>query len=140
MDIIDDKKKLNEKISLNNMRRMEQIRYDNTSQLNSNMDNMDNFSNFENSNIIENFTSGIEDLVKYNEAATDKQKVQEDKINLIKEKELSLEKTNALFKSSNDRNNFKKKIISTLVAVIFLLFILSISTYVYLIRDFKINN
>ncbi len=139
IDIIDDKKKLNEKISLNNMGRMEQIIYNNTSQLNSNIDNMDNFSNFENSNIIENF-SGVDELVKYNEDLTEKQKVQEDKIKLIKEKELSLEKTNALFKSSFDRNNFKKKIISTLIAVIFLLFILSISTYVYLIRDFKINN
>lgn len=91
-------------------------------------------------NTFESFGNQTDDIIKYNEELNDKQKLQKDKINLIQEKELSLEKTNALFKSSNDRNNFKKKIIYTFVALIFFVFILSISTYIYLLRDFKINN
>jgi hypothetical protein len=133
INIIDNNIKKNDKISLNNKYRMQKIINNNLSQIYSNIDNIEKFSNFE------NFT-GVNELVKYNEDLTNKQKNQQDKIRLIKEKELSLEKTNALFISSKDRNNFKKKIIYTLIAVIFFLFILSISTYIYFIRDFKINN
>ena len=100
--------------------------YDDNNQMNA------NFENFTNQN-------KIDELINYNKELSEKQKVQKDKINLIKEKESSLEKTNELLKTSTDRNNFKKKIIYTLIALIFLLFILSLSTYIYFIRDFKVN-
>ena len=100
--------------------------YDDNNQMNS------NFENFTNHN-------KIDELIQYNKNLTEKQKLQKDKINLIKEKELSLEKTSELLKTSTDRNNFKKKVIYTLIALIFFLFILSLSTYIYFIRDFKVK-
>lgn len=100
--------------------------YDDNNQMNA------NFESFTNQ-------SKIDDLIQYNKELSEKQKVQKDKINLIKEKELSLEKTNELLKTSSDRNNFKKKVIYTLIALIFFLFILSLSTYIYFVRDFKVN-
>ena len=76
-------------------------------------------------------------LIEYNQLLTEKQKVQKDKIELIKQKEENLNKVSASLKSGNDRNSFKKKIIYTLIALIFFLFILSLSTYIYFVRDFK---
>ena len=86
---------------------------------------------------LESFTNPTETIIEYNKVLSDKQKVQKDKIELIKEKENNLQKINALLNSSNDRNNFKKKIIYSLIAAIFLFFILSLSTYIYFVRDFK---
>ncbi len=88
---------------------------------------------------IESFTNPTESIIEYNKALSEKQKVQQDKLELIKEKEANLIKVNASLKSSNDRNNFKKKIIYTLVALIFFLFLLCLSTYIYFVRDFKVN-
>ena len=86
-----------------------------------------------------NNSDGINELIEYNKELLKKHEVQKDKIELIREKEINLQKVNALLKTSNDRNSFKKKIILTLVALIFLLFILSLSTYIYFIRNFKIE-
>ena len=85
----------------------------------------------------ENFSSNIDSIIKYNKELTEKQKEQKNKIELIKEKEINLNKVNSALKSSNERNNFKRKLIYTLTAVIILLFVLSLSTYIYLVRDFK---
>lgn len=100
--------------------------YDDNNQMTDNT----NIESFDNSN-------SIEDLIKYNQGLIDKQQVQKDKIELIKQKEENLNKVSASLKSSNDRNNFKRKVIYTLVALIFFLFILSLSTYIYFVRDFK---
>ena len=100
-------------------------------------DFLNNISN-NNNQMIETF-SDIENVIDYNKKMEDKHNLQKDKIKLIKEKEEFLLKTNALLKSSNERNNFKVKIISTLISLIFLLFILSLSTYIYFYRDFKIK-
>jgi lipopolysaccharide export LptBFGC system permease protein LptF len=85
----------------------------------------------------ETMDNNIDSIIKYNQELTEKQKVQKDKIELIKDKEANLIKVNSLLKSSNDRNNFKRKIIYTLVAFILLLFVLCLSTYIYFVRDFK---
>ena len=101
---------------------------------------MYNDNNQMNSNSqIESFTNPTDSIIEYNKALSEKQKVQQDKLELIKEKEANLIKVNASLKSSNDRNNFKKKIIYTLVALIFFLFLLCLSTYIYFVRDFKVN-
>ena len=128
-NLIKDNDKMN-KISrehnIKSMYKFEKKIYDDNNQMNSNFEHFDNANNFE-------------DLIKYNQELTEKQELQKDKINLIKEKELSLEKTSELLKTSTNRNNFKKKVIYTLVALIFFLFILSLSTYIYFVRDFKIQ-
>ena len=98
--------------------------------------NTDTNSTFETFN---NNSDGINELIEYNKELSKKQEVQKDKIELIREKEINLQKVNALLKTSNDRNSFKKKIILTLIALIFLLFVLSLSTYIYFVRDFKIE-
>lgn len=115
-------KKLLEKTKLDFKKKI----YDDNNQMKDNA----NIENFDNSN-------SIEDLIKYNQGLIDKQQVQKDKIELIKQKEENLNKVSASLKSSNDRNNFKRKVIYTLVALIFFLFILSLSTYIYFVRDFK---
>ena len=85
----------------------------------------------------ENFSSNIDSIIQYNIDLTEKQKEQKNKIELIKEKEINLNKVNSSLKSSNERNSFKRKLIYTLIACILLLFVLSLSTYIYLVRDFK---
>lgn len=119
-------KEINNNFMENSLKKFRKKIYDDNNQMNA------NFENFTNQ-------SKIDDLIQYNKELSEKQKVQKDKINLIKEKELSLEKTNELLKTSSDRNNFKKKVIYTLIALIFFLFILSLSTYIYFVRDFKVN-
>lgn len=120
------KSKINNEFMNNSLNILKKNIYDDNNQMNS------NFENFTNHN-------KIDELIQYNKNLTEKQKLQKDKINLIKEKELSLEKTSELLKTSTDRNNFKKKVIYTLIALIFFLFILSLSTYIYFIRDFKVK-
>jgi hypothetical protein len=85
----------------------------------------------------ETMDNNIDSIIKYNQELTEKQKLQKNKIELIKDKEENLTKVNSLLKSSNDRNNFKRKIIYTLIAFILLIFVLSLSTYIYFVRDFK---
>jgi uncharacterized ion transporter superfamily protein YfcC len=85
----------------------------------------------------ENFSSNIDSIIQYNIDLTEKQKEQKNKIELIKEKEINLNKVNSSLKSSNERNSFKRKLIYTLFAGILLVFVLSLSTYIYLVRDFK---
>ena len=119
-------KEINNNFMEKSLKKFRKKIYDDNNQMNA------NFESFTNQ-------SKIDDLIQYNKELSEKQKVQKDKINLIKEKELSLEKTNELLKTSSDRNNFKKKVIYTLIALIFFLFILSLSTYIYFVRDFKVN-
>ena len=88
---------------------------------------------------LESFTN-LEDTIEYNKKLSEKQKIQKDNIQKIQDKEQLLEKTDALLKTSNERNSFKRKIIYSLVAVIFLMFILSIGFYIHYIRDFKPPN
>ena len=85
----------------------------------------------------ENFSSNIDSIIQYNIDLTEKHNEQKNKIELIKEKEINLNKVNSSLKSSNERNSFKRKLIYTLFAGILLVFVLSLSTYIYLVRDFK---
>jgi hypothetical protein len=87
--------------------------------------------------IMEQFqVNNANELINQNKKLMDKQEVQKDNIKKIQEKEKNLEKSEALYQSSADRNDFKVKIIYSLVAFIFLFFILSIALYVYYVRDF----
>lgn len=87
----------------------------------------------------ESESDNIDSIIKYNQELTEQQKLQKDKIELIKNKEIDLIKVNSLLKSSNNRNSFKRKLIYTLVAFIILFFLLCLSTYIYFVRDFKPN-
>ncbi len=87
--------------------------------------------------VIESFST-LQDTIDYNNELSEKQKVQKDNIQKVQDKEQLLEKTDALLKTSIERNNFKRKLIYSLVAVIFLLFVLSIGFYVHYVRDFKV--
>ena len=81
--------------------------------------------------------SNLEETIEYNKKLSEKQEVQKDNIQKIQDKEKLLEKTDALLRTSYERNSFKRKLIYSLVAVIFLMFILSIGFYIHYVRDFK---
>jgi hypothetical protein len=99
---------------------------------------MDNDNNNMNANPpkLESF-SNLENTIEYNKELSEKQVVQKDNIQKIQDKEQLLEKTNAQLRTSYERNGFKRKLVYSLVAVIFLMFILSIGFYIHYIRDFK---
>ena len=124
------KSKINNEFMKKSIKNIKKKIYNDNSQMNT--DTNSTFETFNNS-------EDINELIEYNKELSKKQEVQKDKIELIREKETNLQKVNALLKTSNDRNSFKKKIILTLIALIFLLFILSLSTYIYFVRDFKIE-
>ena len=84
-------------------------------------------------NQYENYNN-MDEIIETNKKLSKSQQIQKDNISKIKEKELQLNSTSELLKTSVTRNEFKKKIIYTLIALIFLLFILSIATYIYFIR------
>lgn len=122
------KENIIKKFNENNLEKLQKNIYNDNNQMNTNNNIIEPFNN----------SNSIDELIEYNQLLTEKQKVQKDKIELIKQKEENLNKVNASLKSGNDRNSFKRKIIYTLVALIFFLFILSLSTYIYFVRDFKV--
>jgi hypothetical protein len=99
------------------------------------IDNDNNTMNA-NSQTLESF-SNLDKTIEYNKNLSEKQEVQKDNIQKIQDKEQLLEKTDALLRTSYERNSFKRKIIYSLVAFIFLMFILSIAFYIHYVRDFK---
>ena len=98
---------------------------------------IDNDNNTMNANspTLESF-SNLDKTIEYNKNLSEKQEVQKDNIQKIQDKEQLLEKTDALLRTSYERNSFKRKIIYSLVAFIFLMFILSIAFYIHYVRDF----
>ena len=56
---------------------------------------------------LSNYSSN-DDLLKYNEELTEKQKVQKGKIELIKQNVEKLDKDYASYKSGSDRSGFKR--------------------------------
>lgn len=98
------------------------------------IDNDNNTMNA-NSQTLESF-SNLDKTIEYNKNLSEKQEVQKDNIQKIQDKEQLLEKTDALLRTSYERNSFKRKIIYSLVAFIFLMFILSIAFYIHYVRDF----
>ena len=130
--VINNKINLEENYKKNKMALLKKNIYDDSNQMIYNYDRPESFSNYYDEN-------SLTAMFNYNKDLTEKSKVLKDNIELIKEKETNLQKINAQLKTSNNRNAFKKKIIQTLIALIFLLFILSLSSYIYFVRDYKIN-
>lgn len=104
---------------------LENIMINDNNTMNTNLPNLESFSN-------------LEETIEYNKKLSEKQEVQKNNIQKIQDKEQLLEKTNALLKTSYERNNFKRKLIYSLIAFIFLMFILSIAFYIHYVRDFKV--
>lgn len=130
--ILDKKVELETDFKKNNLEKLEKKFYNDNNQMSTDNNTKESFSNY----ILDN---NVNTIIEYNKELTEKQKVQKDKIELVKEKEANLIKVNAALKSSNDRNNFKRKIIYTLIALIFFVFLMCLSTYIYFVRDFKVS-
>lgn len=67
-----------------------------------------------------------------------KQQIQIDQLKEIEEKERLLLTRSRMLQISQDRNSYKKKIIYTLLAVIFFIFILILATYVLYSRKISL--
>lgn len=96
-------------------------------------------------NEINNYIDTIENNMKLNEVSmmelqnknidlVNKNKIQVDQLREIEEKEKLLLTRSRMLQIAQDRNAYKKKIIYTLIAVIFLILILTIVMYVYFSR------
>jgi predicted PurR-regulated permease PerM len=82
----------------------------------------------------------ISDIESKNDQLQQKQQVQIDQLKQIEDKEKLLLTRSRMLQISQDRNSYKKKIIYTLLATIFLLFIITIALYVYFVRAKAPNN
>lgn len=76
----------------------------------------------------------ISDLDKKNNQLLKKQTVQINQLKEIEDKEKLLLTRSRMLQIAQDRNSYKKKIIYTLIATIFLIFIITIALYIFLIR------
>ena len=79
----------------------------------------------------------LAELSNKNTQLMEKQKIQIDQLKEIEDKEKLLLTRSRMLQISQDRNSYKKKIIYSLIAVIFAVFILTIVMYVLFSR--KIN-
>jgi hypothetical protein len=66
-----------------------------------------------------------------------KQKIQSEQLREIQEKEKLLLTRSRMLQIIQDKNSFKKKVIYTLLSIIFLIFIITLALYVYFIRVVK---
>jgi len=80
----------------------------------------------------------IQDLESKNQELSKKQEIQQNQLKEIEDKEKLLLTRSRMLQISQDRNSYKKKIIYTLIAAIFLIFILTIVLYVYFKRKLNI--
>ena len=80
----------------------------------------------------------IMEINNKNNELLSKQNVQIQQLKEIEDKEKLLLTRSRMLQIAQDRNSYKKKIIYTLLATIFLIFILTIVLYVYYVR--KIGN
>ena len=76
----------------------------------------------------------IANLNVKNKELIDKQKIQFEQLKEIQDKEKLLLTRSRMLQISQDRNSYKKKIIYTLIAVVFAIFILCIVMYVLFTR------
>ena len=88
-------------------------------------------------NNVEMQTVSLAELSNKNTQLMEKQKIQIDQLKEIEDKEKLLLTRSRMLQISQDRNSYKKKIIYSLIAVIFAVFILTIVMYVLFSR--KIN-
>ena len=81
----------------------------------------------------------IQDLESKNQELLKKKMIQENQLIEIQDKEKLLLTRSRMLQISQDRNSYKKKIIYTLIALIFLIFIFTLALYVYFTRKIKMN-
>jgi hypothetical protein len=85
----------------------------------------------------------ISELDNKNKQLLEKQEVQINQLKEIEDKEKLLLTRSRMLQIAQDRNSYKKKIIYTLIATIFLIFILTIALYVFFVRkkaSIPVNN
>jgi uncharacterized membrane protein len=84
--------------------------------------------------------SAIDEIKLKNIELLEKQKIEFDQLKEIQEKEKLLLTRSRMLQIAQDRNSYKKKIIYTLIALIFLIFIFTLALYVYFTRKIKMNS
>jgi len=82
-------------------------------------------------------TSMLNELDEKNKLLIEKQLIQKNQLKEIEEKEKLLLTRSRMLQISQDRNSYKKKIIYSLIALIFGIFILTLVMYVLFIRKAK---
>jgi hypothetical protein len=85
-------------------------------------------------NAIQLQTNAIGEISTKNEQLLQKQKIQLNQLQEIQDKEKLLLTRSRMLQISQDRNSYKKKVIYSLIAVIFAIFILSLVMYVLFTR------
>jgi hypothetical protein len=79
----------------------------------------------------------MRDIQLKNQQLMQKQQIQKEQLLEIQEKEKLLLTRSRMLQIVQDKNSFKKKIIYTLLSIIFLIFIISLALYVYFLRTVK---
>lgn len=85
-------------------------------------------------NNLEMQTMSLQELGTKNQELNEKKNIQLDQLREIEEKEKLLLTRSRMLQISQDRNAYKKKIIYSLIAVIFAIFIFTLVMYVLFIR------
>lgn len=85
-------------------------------------------------NNLEMQTMSLQELGTKNQELNEKKQIQLDQLREIEEKEKLLLTRSRMLQISQDRNAYKKKIIYSLIAVIFAIFIFTLVMYVLFIR------
>ena len=85
-------------------------------------------------NNLEMQTMSLQELGTKNQELNEKKQIQLDQLKEIEEKEKLLLTRSRMLQISQDRNAYKKKIIYSLIAVIFAIFIFTLVMYVLFIR------
>jgi hypothetical protein len=81
--------------------------------------------------------AALDELQQKNNELANKKNIQLDQLKEIEDKEKLLLTRSRMLQIAQDRNAYKKKIIYTLIAAIFIIFIFTLVTYVFFVR--KIN-
>lgn len=85
-------------------------------------------------NNIQMQSSSLQELSQKNEVLNQKQQIQLNQLKEIEDKEKLLLTRSRMLQISQDRNAYKKKIIYSLIALIFAIFIFTLVMYVLFIR------
>ena len=88
-------------------------------------------------NNIQSQNVALSQLDSKNKELVHKQEIQEHQLKEIRDKEKLLLTRSRMLQIAQDRNSYKKKVIYTLIALIFLVFILTLVMYVFFTK--KIN-
>ena len=81
--------------------------------------------------------SSLSQIDQKNQELMQKQQLKIDQLKEIQDKEKLLLTRSRMLQISQDRNAYKKKIIYSLIALVFIIFILTLVMYVYFVRKMK---